>query len=91
MMTYQNVLPSTLARSVGYWTGFGKMPSSPAREKLWGDTVSPQLLKMASRRLKPVQYPTERARIDGRTSWETNKGYSMSPSRFVGVFYCQKQ
>jgi hypothetical protein len=31
-VTYQDVLPSILARSVGYWTGFGDMPSSAAED-----------------------------------------------------------
>jgi hypothetical protein len=59
MVTYLDVFPSILARSVGNWTGFGEMPSlnsiSPAAE----DGIMP----------KPVQFPTERARIDAKTSW----------------------
>jgi hypothetical protein len=34
LVTYQDVFPSILARSVGNWTGFGEMPSSAAGEIL---------------------------------------------------------
>jgi hypothetical protein len=75
-VTYQDVLPSILARSVGYWSGYG---------------ISPNPVQHSTEQHPTIQHPTEqRPRMDGTTSKKTyrsvGRGKVSRLGRFVSVF-----